>query len=74
MPNERRQRSDTPQRPIIAEDRAHLLVAITDDAIRARAYQLYEARGGQPGAELHDWLRAEQELREPTDGIHDDAA
>jgi hypothetical protein len=27
-----------------------------------RAYQLYEARGGEPGADVDDWLRAEREL------------
>ena len=26
--------------------------------IRERAYQLFEARGGQPGHELDDWLQA----------------
>ncbi len=32
--------------------------------IRLRAYELYEARGGQDGYELDDWLRAEEEIRE----------
>jgi hypothetical protein len=30
--------------------------------IRLRAYQLYEARGGEGGHELDDWLRAEEEI------------
>jgi Protein of unknown function (DUF2934) len=30
--------------------------------IRLRAYQLYEARGGEGGHELDDWLRAKEEL------------
>ena len=34
----------------------------TDDQIRIRAYELYFARGGQPGNELDDWLQAEREL------------
>jgi len=31
--------------------------------IRERAYQLFEARGGQPGHELDDWLQAEREIK-----------
>jgi len=27
-----------------------------------RAYELYLARGAQPGRELEDWLQAEREL------------
>jgi hypothetical protein len=38
------------------------------------AYELYEARGGEPGADVDDWLRAESELRESTDGIDDEVA
>lgn len=33
------------------------------NAIRERAYQLYEARGRQPGSDLDDWLQAEREMR-----------
>jgi Protein of unknown function (DUF2934) len=32
--------------------------------IRQRAYELYEARGGEDGHELEDWSRAEEEIRE----------
>jgi hypothetical protein len=35
-------------------------------AIRQRAYELFERRGGEPGHELEDWLQAEHELREPS--------
>ena len=31
--------------------------------IRERAYQLSEARGGQPAHELDDWLQAEREIK-----------
>jgi hypothetical protein len=34
----------------------------TEEQIRARAYQLYQARGCQPGHETDDWLQAEYEL------------
>jgi hypothetical protein len=32
------------------------------DRIRARAYELYQSRGREPGQDLKDWLRAEQEI------------
>jgi hypothetical protein len=37
--------------------------------IRARAYQLFEQRGGEIGHDVEDWLRAEAEIlgnRKPT--------
>ncbi len=36
-------------------------------AIAARAYELYCARGRQPGHDLDDWLRAEAELLRASD-------
>jgi hypothetical protein len=30
--------------------------------IRLRAYELYEARGGEDGHELEDWFRAKEEV------------
>jgi hypothetical protein len=38
-------------------------VAVTVDSIRARAYELYERRGHQPGEAVDDWRRAEADLR-----------
>ncbi len=35
----------------------------SQDMIRARAYELYENRGREPGQDKEDWLRAEQEIR-----------
>ncbi len=34
-----------------------------EEEIRQRAYELFEARGGEEGHELEDWLRAEEEIR-----------
>jgi Protein of unknown function (DUF2934) len=34
----------------------------SQDMIRARAYELYESRGGEAGHDEQDWLRAEQEI------------
>jgi len=33
------------------------------EEIRLRAYEIYLERGGLPGDELDDWLRAERELQ-----------
>jgi hypothetical protein len=34
----------------------------TEEQIRARAYQIFLERGGQPGHDIDDWLQAEYEL------------
>lgn len=34
----------------------------TQEAIRERAYAIYEARGGAEGSEIDDWAQAEREL------------
>lgn len=34
-----------------------------EEEIRRRAYELFEARGGEEGHELEDWLRAEEEIK-----------
>jgi hypothetical protein len=36
----------------------------TVEEIRQRAQEIFIARGGAPGKELEDWLRAEQELKQ----------
>jgi hypothetical protein len=33
-----------------------------EDAVRFRAYVLYEERGQQDGRDLEDWFRAEEEI------------
>ena len=37
----------------------------SEETVRDRAYQLYEQRGGEPGHDWDDWLRAERELKKP---------
>jgi Protein of unknown function (DUF2934) len=39
-------------------------IPIEADEIRARAYQIYERRGGANGSELEDWLQAEAEIKD----------
>lgn len=36
----------------------------TEEEIRRRAYEIYEARGRQDGKEFDDWVTAEKELAE----------
>ncbi len=34
--------------------------------VEARAYEIYRSRGGSPGADLDDWLKAEREVNDRT--------
>ncbi len=43
----------------------HLL---SEDAIRERAYEIYERRGRQDGRAEEDWFEAESELRNEANG------
>jgi len=36
---------------------------VSPERIAARAFELYLARGGEPGQDLEDWFRAEAQLR-----------
>lgn len=36
---------------------------ISPERISARAFELFLARGGEPGRDLDDWVQAEAELR-----------
>jgi Protein of unknown function (DUF2934) len=51
-----------PGKPATLEQRAGLLHSTREQEIRIRAYEIYLQRGGQPGHELEDWLRAELEF------------
>jgi len=44
----------------------------TVEEIRQRAQEIFLARGGAPGKELDDWLRAEQELKKESAGANPD--
>ena len=56
----------SPSGPAVARDKSHgkivLRVGLSDHEIKGRAYELFIARGSQPGRELEDWLQAEREL------------
>lgn len=42
------------------------------DELARRAYELYQARGREPGHELEDWLQAEREVNKHSQVIHSD--
>jgi hypothetical protein len=50
MPSRRRSDAQPPKRDPLTE------------AIAERAYELFLARGAEPGHDLEDWLRAEREI------------
>ncbi len=56
QPSKTKSRSPKPGRPPTGP-------APSEDEVRALAYRLFQARGGEPGHELEDWLQAERELR-----------
>ena len=44
-------------------DSGHGAVATpTRDDVARRAFEIFQARGGEPGYELENWLQAEREL------------
>jgi hypothetical protein len=47
----------------VSKSTAEGSLEITREHVARRAYDLYLARGREPGHELEDWLQAEQELR-----------
>lgn len=54
--------TDSTQPGKAVEERERLLHSMSEQEIRARAYEIYLRRGAQPGYELEDWLQAEREL------------
>jgi len=48
-----------PERPLNPEA---VVPALSGEEIGRRAYEIYLARGAQPGHDLEDWLQAEKEL------------
>jgi hypothetical protein len=46
----------------LAEVPANMLSADVTEAIRVRAYELWEKRGRQHGSDAEDWLEAEAEI------------
>jgi hypothetical protein len=49
------------QRPPIRKPNGDV---VADDAIAKRAYEIYQARGGEHGADFDDWLEAERQIKQ----------
>lgn len=49
-----------PKRPPIRKPNGEV---VADDLISKRAYEIYETRGGQHGADFDDWLEAERQIK-----------
>jgi hypothetical protein len=66
-------RESTPAKPktlALPKERVANVTQISDKAglqnqIRERAYQIYDARGCEPGKDQQDWLQAEHEIVKP---------
>jgi hypothetical protein len=50
----------------------HEMKTPSRDDVARRAYELFQARGAEPGHDLENWLEAERELsRTAEDEVHD---
>ena len=51
-------------RPEQPQERPNEIVGVASpDAVAVRAFELFQERGREPGHDVDDWLRAEQELQ-----------
>jgi hypothetical protein len=67
MAKARKKSVDVLADPIAPQNSGGTAAAVVDrERIQSRAYELYLARGRQPGRALEDWLEAEQELLQST--------
>ena len=66
-----RPKATTPKKsPAPGATRASTPNGSQEDAIARRAYEIYQARGGDHGADVEDWLQAEREIRSRGSGAH----
>ena len=67
MPRTSKPASDSPDSPKPARTskkaNGHADIFNDPDAIARRAYEIYQNRGGDHGADLDDWLEAERQLK-----------
>jgi Protein of unknown function (DUF2934) len=49
--------------------KADVVTLVSAEAVRRRAYSLFEARGSEHGHDVEDWLVAETELLNRNNGI-----
>ena len=58
------QKNPKPASTAIKEKETSLPTSATFEQIAARAYQLYQERGDNPGSDVDDWLEAERQLNQ----------
>lgn len=52
------------RRPTSVDEEGRQEKSVPEEAIRNRAHEIFQQRGGEPGRDLDDWLEAERELKE----------
>ncbi|HEV2419442.1 MAG TPA: DUF2934 domain-containing protein [Terriglobia bacterium] len=58
----------TPKPNILMGDDLAAMLELLEQSIARRAFEIYEARGGEHGRDQEDWLRAVEELMDPLPG------
>ena len=58
------QKSPKPASAVTKEKETSLPTSATFEQIAARAYQIYQERGDNPGSDVDDWLEAERQLNQ----------
>ena len=58
------QKNPKPASTAIREKETSLSTSATFEQIAARAYQIYQERGDNPGSDVDDWLEAERQLNQ----------
>jgi len=58
------QKNPTPASAVTKEKETSLPTSATFEQIAARAYQIYQERGDNPGSDVDDWLEAERQLNQ----------
>ena len=58
------QKNPTPASAVTKEKETSLPTSATFQQIVARAYQIYQERGDNPGSDVDDWLEAERQLNQ----------
>ena len=56
------QKNPAPASALTKEKEVSLPASATFEQIAARAYQIYQERGDNPGSDIDDWLEAERQL------------
>jgi hypothetical protein len=61
--SEERKATTTTSIPLPAKEPLNKASGISNEDIARRAYEIYQARGGEDGRDADDWYQAERELK-----------